>query len=49
MGLSSFQQNFALVIKKLRFEGAWLAQSVVGAALDLEVVGSSPKLGVEIT
>ena len=29
--------------------GAWLAQSAEHAALDLEVVGSSPMLGVEIT
>lgn len=28
--------------------GPWLAQSVEGATLDLEVVGSGPKLGVEI-
>lgn len=31
------------------FRGTWLAQSVEDAALDLEVVGSSPTLGVEIT
>ena len=29
--------------------GAWLAQSVEHVTLDLEVVGSSPMLGVEIT
>ena len=29
--------------------GAWLAQSEEHATLDLEVLGSSPTLGVEIT
>ena len=32
-----------------RGKGAWLAQSVEGGTLDLQVVGSSPTLGEEIT
>lgn len=38
MGLSSFEQGIALVIKKLYFGGAWLAQWRV--QLYHEVVGS---------
>ena len=32
-----------------RSQGAWLAQLVECVALDLRVVGSSPKLGMETT
>ena len=35
--------------KKIYFWGTWLAQSEEYVALDLEVMSSSPMLGVEIT
>ena len=37
------------VDKNIGFGGAWMAQLVGRATLDLEVVSSSPTLGVEIT
>lgn len=36
-------------IKSCTFQGAWLAQSVESATLDLEVVSSSHRLGIEFT
>lgn len=35
-------------IKKTNFGGAWLAQVVKYVCLDLEVMSSSPMLGIEI-
>ena len=38
-----------LSLKNKRLRGAWLAQSVEPATLDLRAVSSSPMIGIEIT
>ena len=38
-----------LILFKIDSKGAWLAELVDYATLDLGIVGSSPTLGIEIT